>query len=136
MNVRTKNPAAGTAMMSVSSSETSSVTYIKAVSATYGSTDVATSSALRRGSGLAYGAKRSRQNAAPDLRSPVLITPSCTGTPLPTLNGGRANRHAVDRVCRPSARAGTACPPGSEAAHVDGTRLGRQSRHALGPAGR
>src|SRR3954471_13957060 len=126
MNVRTRNPAAATAMMSVSSSDTSSVTYINAVSATYGSTDVATSSALRRESGLAYGARRSRQNAAPDLRSPVVITPSCPGTRLPTLNGGRANRRAVhvpikreDRNSVPARVRG--------GAHVDATRLGRQS---------
>src|SRR4051812_30907984 len=124
MNVRTKNPAVGTAMMSVSSGETSNVTYIKAVSATYGSTDVATSSALRRGSGLAYGAKRSRQNAAPDLRSPVLITASCTGTRLPTFK--RWTREPPCGHGVPTKREDrNSVPAGSDAAHVDATRLAR-----------
>ena len=51
MNVRSRNPAVGTARMSANTQETWSSTYVKAVSARYGRAEVAMSSMLRPASG-------------------------------------------------------------------------------------
>src|SRR5947209_425143 len=63
MNVRSRNPAAGTASTRTRRIETSISTYIAAVSTRYGTTEVARSSKPSRRQGLAYGASRSRQKS-------------------------------------------------------------------------
>src|SRR3954467_13282595 len=61
MNVRTRKPAAGSASTSTSAVDTSRTAYINAVTARYGSTEVATSAAARRGAGGAQGPRGARQ---------------------------------------------------------------------------
>src|SRR5205807_8188453 len=72
MKIRTRKPPAGMASASASQSETWSSAYMPAVRTTYGITEVARSSRPRRSEGLAYGARRSRQNDGGGASAPVI----------------------------------------------------------------
>src|SRR5437764_15059111 len=65
-NVRTRNPAAGTARIRARAVDTPSKRYIPTDSARYGTTEVASSSRLRPTRGAAYGASASFQNGPAD----------------------------------------------------------------------
>src|SRR3954453_15597499 len=87
MNVRTRNPAAGTARTRTSGGDTLRTAYISAISARYGTTDVVTSSAARLTSGFAYGASVSRQNPGSSRSESSAIERVFSPTPEPRLKG-------------------------------------------------
>src|SRR2546421_4966705 len=74
MKVRSMKPAVGIARAATSRYETSRAQYMSAVSAMYGSAEVAMSSRPLRTLGLAYGASRSRQKACPSWGSSATLT--------------------------------------------------------------
>src|SRR3954467_11709899 len=98
MNVRTRKPAAGSASTSTSAADRSRTAYINAVTARYGSTEVATSAEARRVFGIAYGPKVSRQK---DGAKPSAIGISPISSPrVPGVH------HSTARLGLPEHRAG------------------------------